>query len=103
MSLTFSKNDLSPFSGEGVKLSLSFIDSKKSFCSLFNILGVHTFTWTNKSPAPYELTLDIPFPLNLRIFPDWIPDSSLILTFPVTVSISLETPRTASEMLIYRS
>ncbi|SDE04286.1 hypothetical protein SAMN05421636_10335 [Pricia antarctica] len=52
ISLTFSKKDLSDFSGLGSKLSSPCIRSKNSFCSLFSSLGVHTLTCTNKSPVP---------------------------------------------------
>ena len=37
-----------------------------------------------------------PFPANLRILPDCVPASILILTFPPTVLISLEVPKAAS-------
>src|SRR5690606_39934212 len=100
ISLTFSKQDLSDFTGLGSKFSLFCIRSKKSFCSLFNSLGVQTFTCTNRSPLPYPLRLVMPLPLNLRILPDCIPASNLILTLPPTASISFEVPKTASEILI---
>src|SRR5690606_10058792 len=52
ISFTFSKKLLSPFCGCGIKLSSSFILSKKSFCSFVNFLGVQTLICIKKSPFP---------------------------------------------------
>ena len=103
MSFTFSKNDLSDFSGFGIKLSSLIFFFFNFFCSLFSVFGVQTLTCTNKSPVPYPLILLIPLPLSLRILPDCIHSSSLILTFPFIASMSLEIPRTASAKLMYKS
>jgi hypothetical protein len=87
MSFTFSKNDLSDFSGFGQNFRhLGFFENCFVLCLVF---WRQTFTWTNKSPFPYWY-LEFLLPFNLRILPDWIPSSSLILTFPFIASISLE-------------
>lgn len=52
ISLTFSKKDLSLFSGFGEKFSSLSDFSKNWRCSLFKFLGVHTFTCISRSPLP---------------------------------------------------
>ena len=70
---------------------------------MFNSCGVQTFICIKKSPVPYRSILGKPLPFSLRILPDWVPDSILILTFPDNVSISLLSPKTASDKFIYKS
>ena len=44
ISFTFSKNDLSPFLGSGLKLSSVLLFSKNFFWSRVKVCGVHTLT-----------------------------------------------------------
>src|SRR5664280_1646449 len=57
-----SKNPLSFLSGSGVKESDSLNFSKIFDSSLLRFFGIHTFTFTRRSPRPYPFTSGNPFP-----------------------------------------